>query len=149
MAGDQAAGLKRWSATRSSRGDARVYPETLFVLGHPDGSASEWCVRSLLEYWAHEGRAWVGNPASWQIIFVAASTPSLSLVARHARRWGLWVHKDRQGFRRAYHALRALAQAGGPRRVLAMHEPRMTTRGLLNNLRQAAKEYLDVELVVL
>jgi hypothetical protein len=30
-----------------------------------------------------------------------------------------------------------------------MHEPRMTTRGLLNNLRQAAKEYLDVELVVL
>ena len=48
-----------------------------------------------------------------------------------------------------YRVLRQLREHGGPRRLLALHEPHLPRRGLLDNLGNASARYLDIELLLL
>src|SRR5690554_1032548 len=119
----------------------------LMVVGLPGAQLGR--ARDLLAYWHEQGRRWVGDPAAWQLVPVAAESPHLPLLASQQPRWALWVEADAEGFRRAWRLLLSMAEAGGPCRLLLVHPPGIRRRGLLENLQQAAAHYLGIELVVL
>lgn len=156
---DQAAGLRRWAqrATASptpgpaaAPHDASPAPTTLMVVGLPGTSPRQaQRVTELLAHWAARGRRWVGDPAAWQVVPLDAASPHLALLAEQQQRWALWVEGDAEAFRRAFAVLGRLAAARGPRRLLAVHPPGLPRRGLLDNLQQAARAYLDIELLVM
>lgn len=163
--GDQAAGLRAWAASTgrpapeptadapaaTSRGEVPDTPAaTLVVVGLPGTAPSQAeRVTELLEHWAGRGRRWVGDPQRWQVVPLAASSPHLALLAEQQPRWALWVGTDGEAFRRAFAVLGRLAQGGGPRRLLAVHPPGMPRQGLLDNLRQAARHYFGIDLLVM
>ncbi|PXX96421.1 hypothetical protein [Halomonas sp. LBP4] len=125
-------------------------PVTLMVVGLPDGSPRQARrVGALIDYWAAQGRRWVGDPAAWQVVPVGVTSPHLALLAAQQPRWALWVEGDAEAFRRAWRVLIRLAERPGPRRLLAVHPPGISRHGLLDNLQQAAAAYLGIELVVL
>ncbi|WP_148254113.1 hypothetical protein [Aidingimonas lacisalsi] len=151
---DQAAGLRRWAGERarmsppsSSTGDAST---TLMVVGLPDTSnAQTQRVIDVLAQWHDAGQQWIGDPAAWRVVGLDANTPHLAVLAEQQSRWALWVDEDPDGFRRAYRVLKQLSLREGPRRLLAVHPGFPSSRGLLNNLREAAGSFLGIELLVL
>ncbi len=166
---DQAAGLRRWVQAREPRADevpvspapvpavsSAVAPAapadkvTLMVVGLKDDSAAQTArVKAVLAAWAAGGRRWVGNADDWRIVPLDAGSDHLALLAGRQRRWALWIDTDADGFRKAYRVLQQLARQPGPRRLLVLHPPLRSSRGLLNNVRQVAAELFGIELLVL
>ncbi|MCB8888484.1 hypothetical protein [Vreelandella malpeensis] len=167
--GDQAAGLRQWARRRETspveeRADESVAssasidavpvsapvvpaPRTpLVVVGLPSHSVAP--VRTRLGEWAALERRWAATPESWEILPVRADTDLDAWRQRYAR-WALWVQSDADAFAAMYRTLRQLKEHGGPRRLLALHEPRLPRQGLLDNLQRAAASYLDIDLLLL
>ncbi|WP_458524957.1 hypothetical protein [Onishia taeanensis] len=120
----------------------------LMVLGLPRTAGIERA-QAALESWSRQGQRWVGDPAAWQVVACEAESPRLARQARLHRRWALWIDTDGDGFRQAFKVLQAVRRGGGPRRLLALHPPVASRRGLLNNLQQVAREAFDIDLLVL
>lgn len=154
---DQAAGLRQWagakSAPSSHNGDGSDDASvriTLVVVGLPGKSPYHTQrVLDLLEHWAGQGRRWVGSAAQWRVAPVDVTSPDLPLLLTQQPRWALWVDNDPDAFRRAFRLLTRLAERRGPRRLLAVHSPDLPRRGLLDNLKQAARGCLGIELLVM
>lgn len=106
-------------------------------------------VKARLGQWASLGRHWAGDPDDWDIHVVMAEAPDLAKFRDEYSRWALWVNSDAGAFADMYRTLRILHEQGGPRRLLALHEPHLPRQGLLDNLREAADYYLKMELLVL
>lgn len=123
---------------------------TLMVLGLPGtGVHHTDRVTELFQFWAGQGREWVGNPHAWRVVALSAGSPHLPVLAGEQARWALWVDADPEAFRRAYRVLKQVAERGGPQRLLLVHPPSVGRQGLLSNLRHAAANYLGIELLVL
>ncbi|GAB3391090.1 hypothetical protein [Azotobacter armeniacus] len=159
---DQAAGLRSWAEQHG--GDAGEVPvaalssgtpeeprPTLMVVGLPPGSQRQRLerVRQTLQRWQAHGHAWVGDPARWQLVALEEDSPHLHTLACQQPRWALWVEGDPDSFRRAYLCLRWLREGGGPARLLVLHPGFASHAGLLDNLRQAASAFLEIELLLL
>lgn len=127
-----------------------VHATTLMVLGLPgSGSPHTGRVIELFEYWADQGREWVGNPHAWRVVALPVGSPHLPVLVSEQARWALWVDADPEAFRRAYRVLKQVADRGGPKRLVLVHPPSVGRQGLLSNLRHAAASYLGIELLVL
>jgi len=122
----------------------------LIVVGLPgSGAAQVNKVNARLEQWSALGRRWAGEPDDWDIRIVKAESSDLSQLREQYSRWALWISSDADTFAAMFRTLRQVHERGGPRRLLALHEPHLPRQGLLNNLRQAADYYLNMELLVL
>ncbi|GGC96066.1 hypothetical protein [Vreelandella lutescens] len=122
----------------------------LVVVGLPHaGAAQVDKVRGRLGQWSALGRQWAGDPQDWEIQVVMADSPSLAALTKERSRWALWISSDAEAFATMYRVLRQLRDHGGPRQLLALHEPHLPRQGLLDNLRDAAAHYLDIELLLL
>ena len=162
-AADQAAGLRRWAeqfaAVQPAAAEVEVVeavpapaepPVTLLVVGVPGAAAARpRRVQGVLARWAANGHRWVGAPTRWKVVPLEADSPHLAVLASQQSRWGLWVGDDEDAFRRAWRQLRTLREHGGPSRLLLLHDGIPSGAGLLDNLRQAALGYLQVDLLVL
>nr|WP_156889329.1 hypothetical protein [Halomonas sp. 1513] len=112
----------------------------------PDADTAR--VYRLLEEWRRLGQAWVGDASAWRVVALAEDSPHLMTLATQQTRWALWVDSDPDAFRRSYRLLRRLAERGGPSGLLVLHPRPRSARGLLNNLRQAAAEFLGIRLLM-
>lgn len=122
----------------------------LIVVGLPgSGALHVNRVKARLGQWSMLGRCWAGDPENWDIRIVMAETSDLAPLRHQYSRWALWVNSDADAFATMYRTLRQLHERGGPRRLLALHEPHLPRQGLLDNLRGAAEYYLNMELLVL
>lgn len=120
------------------------------VVGLSDqGGREAECVRRALQRWHANGHAWVGDPQRWRVVVMDSDSPHLQTLAGQQARWALWVDRDLNSFRRAYLALRQLREHGGPQRLLVVHDGIPSHAGLLGNLRQAAANFLGIELLLL
>jgi hypothetical protein len=126
-------------------------PKTpLVVVGLPSGGAAQVNkVKARLGQWSTLGRHWAGDPEGWDIHIVMAGTADLAQLRNQYSRWALWISSDADAFAAMYRTLLELHERGGPRRLLALHEPHLPRQGLLDNLRGAADYYLNMELLVL
>ncbi|GAA3905172.1 hypothetical protein GCM10022228_14240 [Halomonas cibimaris] len=173
---DQAAGLRQWaSLQRRHQADDSAQeaplPATpaapaaeapvvnarparrrtvLMVVGLPGrGPRYVERVKARLGQWAALGRRWAGAPDDWDVRLVMPDDPALPRLTREHARWALWVESNADAFTDTYRTLRQLAQNGGPRRLLALHEPHLPRAGLLDNLHDAARCYVGVKLLIL
>lgn len=122
----------------------------LVVVGLPGSDAVQANkVKARLGQWSVLGRHWAGNPDDWDIHIAMAETSDLPQLREQYSRWALWISSDADTFAVMFRTLRQLHERGGPRRLLALHEPDLPRQGLLNNLREAADYYLNMELLVL
>lgn len=122
----------------------------LMVVGlHAGGAQQVNKVKARLEQWSTLGRSWAGAPDDWDIRIVMAEASDIAQLRGQYSRWALWINSDADGFAAMYRTLRQLHERGGPRRLLALHEPHLPRQGLLDNLRGAAEYYLNMELLVL
>lgn len=156
--GDQAAGLRRWAnekpdqtmASSQSNTATAPSPTTLMVVGMPTTSAAQSRrVSEVLHTWHEDGHRWIGNPAAWRIVPLAAESRHLPVLAQQQPRWALWVEEGPDGFRLAYRTLKQVYANHGPKRLLVLHPGFSSPRGLLNNLRDAAESFLGIELLIL
>lgn len=163
MAADQAAGLRRWAEQFAAGQPPALEPEVVAVApvraepavtllavgvpGAPDARARR--VQAVLARWAANGHRWVGSPTRWKVVPLDPDSPHLDVLASQQSRWALWVGDDEEAFRRAWRQLRTLREHGGPARLLVLHDGIATNAGLLDNLRQAAASYLQVELLLI
>ncbi len=156
MSLDQAASLRAWAlekardAQHAAQGVALAPGvHDIVVAGLPvDGDEAVRLVRARLERWADLGFRWAGDPEQWRVNALDGSGDLPERAAR-SRRWALWVDTDIRAFRKGYEALGELREHGAPSRVLALHEPGLSRKGLLDNLSRLAAAYFDIELVVL
>ncbi|HET8791976.1 MAG TPA: hypothetical protein VFM75_12275 [Modicisalibacter sp.] len=151
---DQAAGLRRWAETQpappAGAAEGRSPVRVLMTLGLPDGADSDVApVNRALERWHAQGQRWIGDPAAWRVVALDAQSPHLGVLATQQTRWALWVGDDLDGFRRAYLTLKRINQQGGPNRLLLIHPPLPSRVGLLDNLQQAAAQFLGIDLLVI
>lgn len=122
----------------------------LIVVGLPgSGTPQVNKVKARLGQWSTLGRSWAGEPDDWDIRIVMAETSDLAQLRDQYSRWALWISSDADTFAAMFRTLRQLHERGGPRRLLALHEPHLPRQGLLDNLREAADYYLNMELLVL
>ncbi|MBR9902628.1 MAG: hypothetical protein GYB15_01540 [Gammaproteobacteria bacterium] len=122
----------------------------LIVVGLPGrGVVQVSKVKARLGQWSTLGRNWAGEPDDWDIRIVMAETSELAQLSDQYSRWALWISSDADAFATMFRTLRQLHEGGGPRRLLALHEPHLPRQGLLDNLREAADYYLNMELLVL
>lgn len=169
---DQAAGLRQWAslqrqqqaeddghealmpATPAAAPSAPVAPTraktVLLVVGLPGrGPRQAERVRARLAQWAALGRRWAGTPDEWDVRLVMPDDPALPRLVREHARWALWVDSSADAFTDTYRTLCQLASGGGPRRLLALHEPHLPRAGLLDNLHDAAHAYVGIDLLIL
>ena len=154
MSLDQAASLRAWALDKA-RGAQE--PEStpasghrLVVAGLPGlGLQQADLVTERLQRWADRGFKWVGDPTQWQLIALAEDAVSSVSLARECKRWALWVDTDIRAFDKGYQALKLMQALGAPKKVLALHEPDLPRKGLLDNLVSTAAVYCDIDLVVL
>lgn len=124
--------------------------KTLFIVGLPGhGVSSINQVKRRLAQWAELGRHWAGDPDDWAIHVVKADASELSQLSAKNTRWALWVNSEADAFAQMYRVLRQARENGGPRQLLALHEPHLPRQGLLSNLREAAAHYLATDLLLL
>ena len=124
--------------------------KTLFIVGLPGhGVPSAKQVKRRLAQWADLGRHWAGDPDDWAIHVVKADASELAQLSAKNTRWALWVNSEADAFAQMYRVLRQARENGGPRRLLALHEPHLPRQGLLSNLREAAAHYLATDLLLL
>ncbi|HSP31581.1 MAG TPA: hypothetical protein VLO13_06190 [Halomonas sp.] len=172
---DQASGLRKWAnqqrqqqqseapvdvaaaehvESEMSATSAPVTPTKpktpLMIVGLPGSGASQVNkVKARLGQWSALGRSWAGNPDDWDVRIVMAEAASLAQLRDEYSRWALWINSDADAFAAMFRTLRQLKESGGPNRLLALHEPHLPRQGLLDNLREAADYYLNIELLVL
>jgi hypothetical protein len=147
------------TVTETSPPTAAAEPETvtppkpktvLMVVGLPSPSTLQANrVKARLGQWSALGRQWAGDPDDWDVRIVMPDDPALHRLAREHSRWALWVSSHADAFAETYRTLRQLRNAGGPRRLLALHEPHLPRGGLLDNLHATAQTYLGIELLIL
>ncbi|MCH8493110.1 MAG: hypothetical protein LAT53_07755 [Idiomarina sp.] len=145
MSSDQAAGLRDWAKQQQH---TPTPEQTLVIVGLPsqyDGSTD--AVRAQLHHLAERGKQWVGDAEQWQLIAADIASSSYADLLATYPRWALWVEPDSNGFQRAYYALRKLNVNGGPKRLLLLHPPVVSTRGLINNVRESARQFFNIELI--
>lgn len=122
----------------------------LIVVGLPSSGAPQVSkVKARLGQWSTLGRSWAGDPDDWDIRIVMTETSDFAQLRDQYSRWALWISSDADTFAAMFRTLRQLHERGGPRRLLALHEPHLPRQGLLDNLREAADYYLNMELLVL
>lgn len=122
----------------------------LVVVGLPSSGESDISlVRARLGEWSALGRRWAREPDDWDIKIVMAEASDLAHLRNHYMHWALWVDSNADAFAAMYRTLRHLRERGGPNRLLALHEPYLPRQGLLDNLKEAAECYLNMELLVL
>lgn len=122
----------------------------LIVIGMPSSGDQQVAkVKGRLAQWSVLGRRWAGDPDDWDIHIVKADAANLGQLKERFPRWALWINSDADAFAQMYRSLRQMQENGGPRQLLALHEPDLPRRGLLDNLREAASYYLDIELLLL
>ncbi|MCD6005612.1 hypothetical protein ACSTAY_00620 [Vreelandella alkaliphila] len=127
-----------------------VPQKPLIVIGMPNGGDQQVArVKGRLAQWSVLGRRWAGDPDDWDIHIVNADAANLGQLKERFPRWALWINSDADAFAQMYRSLRQVQENGGPRQLLALHEPNLPRRGLLDNLREAASYYLDIELLLL
>ncbi|MGO2007284.1 hypothetical protein [Vreelandella alkaliphila] len=127
-----------------------VPQKPLIVIGMPNGGDQQVArVKGRLAQWSVLGRRWAGDPDDWDIHIVNADAANLGQLKERFPRWALWISSDADAFAQMYRSLRQMQENGGPRQLLALHEPNLPRRGLLDNLREAASYYLDIELLLL
>ena len=154
MSLDQAASLRAWALDKA-RGTKEPEPvaasgHRLVVAGLPGvGLQQSGLVTERLQRWADQGFTWVGDPSQWQLIALGEDAVSSVSLARECKRWALWVDTDIRAFDKGYQALKLMQTLAPPKRVLALHEPGMPRKGLLDNLVSTAAVYCDIDLVVL
>ena len=152
---DQASGLRKWANLQRQQQQAESQVPSkakipLIVVGLPSGGAPQVSrVKARLGQWSTLGRSWAGDPNDWDIHIAMAETSDLAQLCDQYSRWALWISSDADAFAAMYRTLRQLHERGGPRRLLALHEPDLPRQGLLDNLRGAAEYYLNMELLVL
>jgi hypothetical protein len=124
-------------------------PKVPLVVVGLTGQSSVRKVKARLGQWSELGRSWAGEPDDWDVHIVMPDTANLAQLRDNYTRWALWINSDADAFAAMYRTLRQLREGGGPTRLLALHEPHLPRRGLLDNLREAADCYLNMELLVL
>ncbi|MCL4410697.1 hypothetical protein [Aliidiomarina haloalkalitolerans] len=161
---DQAAGLRQWAgkqkrrettepatadvASAAGEGKSIGTKQTLVVVGLPSASyENSQCVVEQLERYAAAGKQWVGDPQQWDIVVAEMARQPLQQLAAECQRWVLWVEPDINGFQRAYYGLKTLQQAGAPKRVLLMHPPIASSRGLITNVEGVAERFFGTQLI--
>ncbi|MCL5255382.1 MAG: hypothetical protein M1363_04525 [Gammaproteobacteria bacterium] len=164
---DQAAGLREWAGKQKRRetgedagstavdaqtdvpADVPEQPkQTLVVVGLPSACyENPSCVYDQLERYAAAGKQWVGNPQQWDVVVAEMARQPLEQLAAACQRWVLWVEPDINSFQRAYYGLKTLQQAGAPKRVLLMHPPMASSRGLISNLEGVAQRFFGMQLI--
>ncbi|RUO23225.1 hypothetical protein CWE08_00800 [Aliidiomarina iranensis] len=148
MSSDQAAGLRDWASKNKPPESAATAENTLVVVGLPSKSNGDTQpVREQLARLAELGRRWVGNPQAWELIPAEYVHTDMQELASRFPRWALWVEPDTNGFQRAYNTMRNLHVNGGPQRVLLLHPPVVSTRGLINNVRECARNFFNLDLI--
>lgn len=152
---DQAAGLREWAGQQTG-GDvgaegapapSRQAMGTLMVVGLPGHDVSR--VSRVLDEWREQGQAWVGEPGRWRVVALDSDSPYLATLATQQSRWVLWVESGPDAFRHAYRILKRLREGQGPSCLLLMYDDIGSTRGMLDNLRAAAADFLGMRLIVL
>lgn len=163
---DQASGLRQWAeqqrmqhATDEAAAPAEVLTayrpapkvpaRPLAIVGLTRYGHDESYVKGRLSQWAALGRRWAGDPDDWLIKLIDPERDALATLTSRYQHWALWVESDADAFRHMYRVLRQVSENGGPKRLLALHEPNLPRKGLLDNLRNAAANYLDIELLLL
>ncbi|NDL70040.1 hypothetical protein [Vreelandella alkaliphila] len=172
---DQAAGLRKWADLQRQQRQATpegnaltddtvaqvmpaaveehstVVPQRpLMVIGLPNSGEQQIAkVKGRLAQWSVLGRRWAGDPDDWDIHIVNVNADNLAQLKHRYSRWALWINSDAEAFGPMYRALRHLRENGGPQQLLALHEPHLPRRGLLENLQEAAARYLEIELLLL
>lgn len=172
---DQAAGLRAWAAEQGKpeagqeTGNKRqttakaatttaeksiqaeaLLQKDLLVLTHPSLTNTHQHAYAALVRYHEQGWKWVGSPEQWQIRTCVPTDPNFSKLAENIPRWALWIDADLQSFQRAYRTLRDLRATGiSMPRMLLMHPPLVSRRGLINNVQQMARDFFQVELLVL
>lgn len=155
---DQAASLREWAA-KQQRSEATASPSTtvestkvrhrvmVLRLGKQPSQVTG-SYKKVFERWAEQGKKWIGAVEQWQFVSVGPEHPELRELASNCRHWALWIDDDLDGFANAYRCLKALAETGQVKQVLALHEPVSSRRGLLSNLQQVAQQYFGLQLLV-
>ncbi|MFJ4144123.1 hypothetical protein [Pseudomonas sp. NPDC089734] len=144
---DQAAGLRRWAEQNRTHHPVETPTPTprpdrtlmLYGSAHLAGQA-----RQTLERWHRQGHKWIGHPDRWHV----QPVDKLSDKNLQHLRWGLWIKNDPDAFRQTFRTLRQFSEHKGPNCLLALHEGFASQDGLLNNLREAARHYLGIRLLV-
>jgi len=159
---DQAASLRQWAAKRSE-GDAanqaiaqpastetnQANVEQVVVLGLPALTQENALdAVNVFHRWAAHGKKWVGDAERWRVIPVASDYPDLAKLVDTYPRWALWVDNDLDSFKRAYDALKTIQAIGGPKRIIALHPPMASRRGLLGNIQHVAQAYFGIDVLV-
>ncbi|EGN75959.1 hypothetical protein A28LD_0447 [Idiomarina sp. A28L] len=148
MSSDQAAGLRDWANKNKPTESAASPGRSMVIMGLPSrGDGDTQAVRKQLSALAEQGRRWVGDPDSWELIPAEFVHTDMQELAQRFPRWALWVEPDTNGFQRAYYALRKMHLNDGPRRILLLHPPVVSTRGLINNVRDCARNFFNIDLI--
>lgn len=138
------------AASKQAAAPPPVPQKPLIVIGLPSSGDQQVAkVKGRLAQWSVLGRRWAGDPDDWDIHIVKADAANLGQLKERFPRWALWINSDADAFAQMYRSLRQVQENGGPRQLLALHEPNLPRRGLLDNLREAASYYLDIELLLL
>lgn len=157
MSRDQAASLRAWALDKAKGGQAsatgarpQAGQRELVIAGLPGlGLQYGDLVTERLQRWADRGFQWVGDPGQWRFIALAEDAVSTVSLARQCKHWALWVETDIRAFEKGYQGLKLMQDLGAPKRVLALHEPGLPRKGLLDNLANTAAAYCGIDLVVL
>lgn len=158
MSSDQAASLRAWALEKARESQEPQTPpspapgqqQRLVIAGLPGlGLKQSDLVFERLQRWADRGFRWVGDPRQWELIALGEDAVSSAGLARECKRWALWVDTDIRAFDKAYQSLKLMQSLGPPARVLALHEPGLPRKGLLDNLVSTAVIYCGIDLVVL
>lgn len=152
MSRDQAASLRAWALdkARSSQVDAPSAGPPLVIAGLPGfGLQQADLVIERMQRWSDRGFRWVGDPCEWQLIALGEDAAASAGFADACKRWALWIDTDIRAFEKGYQGLKLMRSLGAPTQILALHEPGLPRKGLLDNLRNTAAIYCGIDLVVL
>jgi len=120
------------------------------VVGLPGTSAQHiGLVHDRLAKWAKKGYRWAGEASAWEIVPVPVAGKPRPVFGFDSKHWALWVGSDLQAFNKGYQMLKGLSTLKAPRSILALHEPGMSKKGLLDNLCSIGATYFGIELVIL
>ena len=152
---DQAETLRKWALeqvqkTQNLLANSSRVKKPLVVIGFPgaEEEAEDW-VFDRMNSWADMGHNWVGYLDDWDIHSLSPGDSGFRSYAATGKRWAIWIDSDADAFQKTYQLLKSVRENGGPKRILALHEPGLDSKGLLGNLRQVAADFFDIDLIFL